>query len=173
MIFVIELTHSERSGGGHIMTTAEILVNKLIEKNYHISLAESCTGGMATAAIVDVANASQVLDASIVTYANEAKTKYLGVSPDTISEYGVVSEEVASEMCTGIAKAQSCEVGVGITGVAGPTGGTEAKPVGMVCFGFYVCGDVYTYTCKFGNIGRNEVRKKSVKFVFDKLLELL
>ena len=143
------------------------VVNKLIERNYHISFAESCTGGLACAALVSVADASKVLDVSFVTYANEAKMQYLGVNDITIAEYGVVSEAVARQMAVGVAKAAGSEVGVGITGVAGPGGGTKDKPVGMVCFGFYIEGNVETYTQQFGEIGRNEVREKSVAFVYE------
>ena len=70
-------------------------------------------------------------------------------------------------MAQGVANAAGSEVGVGITGVAGPGGGTAKKPVGMVCFGFYIDGKVTTYTCQFGEIGRNQVRKSSVEFVVD------
>ena len=110
---------------------------------------------------------------SFVTYANEAKVELINVNPETIESYGVVSEQVAGEMCKGVAEKAHSEVGVGVTGVAGPTGGTAKKPVGMVCFGFYVLGNVTTRTMQFGNIGRNEVRAKSVDFVFNTLAELL
>lgn len=155
------------------MNKEEIVVQKLIEHGYHISCAESCTGGMLTSRIINVPNASRVLDASIVTYANDAKIKYLGVKPSSIDTYGVVSEQVAGEMAEGIAKAQQAQVGIGISGIAGPSGGTSEKPVGMVCFGFYISGKLLTYTNQFGNIGRLTVREKSVNFVFDKLIELL
>lgn len=145
----------------------QTVVSKLIEKNYHISFAESCTGGMACAALVSVPDASKVLDVSFVTYANEAKMQYLGVNETSIEEYGVVSEEVARQMAVGVAREAGSEVGVGITGVAGPGGGTKDKPVGMVCFGFYVNGKVETCTKQFGEIGRNEVRAKSVAFVYE------
>lgn len=155
------------------MQTEEVVVQKLIEKGYHISFAESCTGGLAAATLVSVADASKVFDAGFVTYANEAKMKYLNVEEKTIEEYGVVSEEVAYQMAEGTAKATDSEVGVGITGVAGPSGGTDKKPVGMVCFGFYINGKVYTETKQFGNVGRNEVRQKSVEFVYEKLMKLI
>lgn len=158
---------------GDKMSLEEQVVNKLIEKNYHISFAESCTGGLCCGTLVNVSNASRVLDMSFVTYANEAKIALLGVSADTISSFGVVSEEVAAEMASGVAAKAGCQIGVGITGVAGPTGGTAAKPVGMVCFGFCINGKVSTYTCRFGDLGRNQVRKASVEFVFKKLLELI
>lgn len=149
------------------------VVNALIEKGYHISLAESCTGGLATAAIVSVADASKVLDVSFVTYANEAKMHYLGVKEKTIAAYGVVSEQVAHEMAVGVAKEAGCKVGIGITGIAGPGGGTATKPVGMVCFGISVNGITRTYTKQFGDIGRNEVRNASVDFVLHTLYEML
>ncbi|MGN1420361.1 MAG: CinA family protein [Eubacterium sp.] len=155
------------------MALEEQVVDKLIEKGYHISFAESCTGGLCCGNLVNVTNASKVLDVSFVTYANEAKINFIGVSADTILSHGVVSEEVAYEMAKGVAEAAKSEIGVGITGVAGPGGGTAKKPVGMVCFGFYINGDVTTYTMQFGEIGRNQVRKSSVEFVFQKLLELL
>ena len=151
----------------------EQVVNKLTEKNYHISFAESCTGGLCCAEIVNVANASKVLDMSFVTYANDAKIKLINVSSDTIAQYGVVSEQVASEMAKGVSIAAGSNVGVGVTGISGPTGGTDKKPVGMVCFGFCINGNVKTYTEFFGNIGRNAVRKKSVDFVMKTLLDLL
>ncbi len=149
------------------------VVNKLKSKKWTISFAESCTGGLAVAKLVGVPDASCVLNASFVVYANEAKIKFLGVSADSIAEHGVVSERVAEEMATGVAKLNDAEVGVGISGIAGPGGATEKKPVGMVCFGFYVNGAAYTFTEQFGNIGRNNVRDASVDFVYNKLLELL
>ena len=155
------------------MNIEEQVVNKLIEKGFHISFAESCTGGLCCGTLVNVSNASKVLDMSIVTYANEAKVELIDVNTKTIEAYGVVSEEVAGEMCRGVAEKAYSEVGVGVTGVAGPTGGTDKKPVGMVCFGFYVNGDVKTYTMQFGNLGRNIVRAKSVEFVFNTLNDLL
>ena len=155
------------------MKLEEQAVELLIDKGYHISFAESCTGGLCCGTLVNVANASKVLDVSFTTYANEAKAEYLGVNNDTIDKHGVVSEEVAREMALGVAKAANSEVGVGVTGVAGPTGGTAKKPVGMVCFGFCINGEVQTFTKQFGEIGRNEVRKSSVDFVFQTLINLL
>ncbi len=155
------------------MALEEQVVDKLIEKGYHIAFAESCTGGLCCGNLVNVTNASKVLDMSFVTYANEAKISLLGVKADTILSNGVVSEEVAYEMALGVSERAGSEVGVGITGVAGPGGGTAKKPVGMVCFGFCVNGDVKTFMEQFGEIGRNQVRKSSVEFVFKKLLELI
>ena len=148
------------------MALEEQLVDKLLEKNYKISFAESCTGGLCCGTLVNVTNASKVLDMSFVTYSNESKMKLIGVKADTILANGVVSEEVAYEMAEGAAATAGSEIGVGITGVAGPGGGTDKKPVGMVCFGFSVNGKTTTFTKQFGEIGRNQVRKSSVEFVF-------
>jgi len=155
------------------MALEEQLVDILIEKGYRISFAESCTAGLCSATLVNVTNASKVLDVSFTTYANEAKIQFLGVNADTILSNGVVSEAVAKEMALGAAKAAKAEVGVGVTGVAGPGGGTAKKPVGMVSFGFSINGNVKTFTKQFGEIGRQQVRKSSVEFVFQTLIELL
>lgn len=152
---------------------AEKIVQLLQNQNRRITFAESCTGGRAAAGIVDVPSASAVLDVSFVTYANEAKIRFLGVSPDTIAAHGVVSEPVAGEMARGAASAGNAQIGVGISGIAGPSGGTPTKPVGMVCFGFCVDGEVVTFTRQFGALGRSEVRDAAVDFVYDTLLTLL
>ena len=155
------------------MNKAEQLVKLLIETKYTVSFAESCTGGQMAARIVDVPDASKVLNASIVTYANEAKMKYATVSKDTLPQSGAVSENTAREMDEGVAKANNADVAAGISGIAGPTGGTEDKPVGMVCFGFYIDGKVFSDTKHFGNIGRNNVRDESVEYVLDVLIKEL
>ena len=100
------------------MTKSEELVSLLIDKGHTISFAESCTGGMAAASIVDVADASKVLNASFVTYANEAKIKYANVSGETLDKYGAVSEQTAGEMAEGTARANNADVAVGISGIA-------------------------------------------------------
>ena len=95
------------------------------------------------------------------------------VSKDTLKQYGAVSENTAREMAEGVAKANNADVAAGISGIAGPTGGTEDKPVGMVCFGFYIDGKVFSDTKHFGNIGRNNVRDESVEYVLDVLIKEL
>ena len=151
----------------------ELVVNKLIDLDYHIACAESCTGGLVCANIVNVPNASSVLNASFITYAHEAKYKYLNVSEELVTKLGVVSEEVAGQMALGVAKETGAEVGISTSGIAGPTGGTATKPVGMVCFGIAIKGKVTTYTHIFENMGRNEVRSSAVEFLLAKLLEVL
>ncbi len=156
-----------------IMNIEDRAVELLIKAGYHISFAESCTAGLAAGKLVNVPDASKVLDVSFITYANEAKIKYLGVEEETIKAHGVVSEEVAREMALGVSREAGAEVGVGITGIAGPSGGVPGKPVGTVCFGIAILGEVYTWREEFGNLGRNVVRDASVKFCYDRLVELL
>ena len=149
------------------------VVKALMDKGWHIAFSESCTAGLAVGRLVNVPDASKVLDVSFVTYADEAKMKYLGVNEETIKQHGVVSVEVAREMALGVSREAGTEVGVGITGIAGPTGGVPGKPVGTVCFGIAVNGEVLTWREEFGDLGRNVVRDASVKFCYDRLVELL
>lgn len=155
------------------MENAEKLVNLLIEKKLHITTAESCTGGMVASRIVDVANASKVFNVAYVTYANEAKEKYLNVDSKTIEKYGVVSEEVTKQMALGALKEANADISIVTSGIAGPTWGTEYKPVGMVCFGVGIKDNVYTSTKYFGNIGRNKVRSMATEYIIDFAINLI
>jgi len=112
--------------------TTQNIVELLREKNLHISLAESCTGGMLAAEVTGVAGSSAVIDMSIVTYANWAKEKYTDVTVDLLVQYGAVSRECACAMAEGIRREANCDIGVGITGIAGPDGGSPEKPIGTV-----------------------------------------
>lgn len=149
------------------------LVKLLIDNNYKISFAESCTGGLLAHKIVSVADASKVLDESYVTYANEAKIKLLNVNDDDIKKYGVVSEIVAIEMARGLKKVSNAEICVSTSGIAGPSGGSAQKPVGTVCFGFIVDDKEYQITKHFKNFGRQYVRNQAYKFVFKFLIKEL
>lgn len=161
------------SGNYDSVYLQEKVINLLIEKKMSISFAESCTGGLCAARLVQIANASKVFNSSFVTYSNESKEKYVSVKHETLEKHGAVSEEVALEMAKGCALANGANVGIGISGIAGPGGGTDKKPVGMVCYGFYIDGKMYSFTNYYGNPGRNIVRELSVSFVYSKLLELL
>ncbi len=152
---------------------AERVVDLLMQRGFHISCAESCTGGLLTGRLVDVPNASQVLEASVVTYSNQAKTRYAAVSPELLERFGAVSEEVARAMAEGVARANRAEVGVGVSGVAGPGGGTAEKPVGLVCFGFYIQGKTWSFRQFWPDLGRNRVRERSVDFALETLAALL
>lgn len=149
--------------------TAQSVVKQLIQRGWTVSFAESCTGGTVCSRLVDVANASNVLNASFVTYANEAKQALLGVSAETLKVYGAVSEETAKEMAEGVARVNNAQVGVAVSGIAGPGGGTEEKPVGTVCFGFFIDGKTFTETKRFGDLGRQNVRRAAADHIFETL----
>lgn len=110
----------------------EMVVEMLLKKQLTITTAESCTGGLIGAALVNVPGVSSVFKEGYITYANESKQKLLGVSEDTLAKYGAVSEQTAREMAEGAAKVAGADVSVAVTGIAGPDGGTDEKPVGLV-----------------------------------------
>jgi nicotinamide-nucleotide amidase len=116
-------------------TLAEVVVSEYAKRTLSFSLAESCTGGMVTAAVTDVAGSSAALLGGVVSYSDAAKTGILGVGADTLERYGAVSAETAREMAAGSLERFGSDIAVSVTGIAGPDGGTEAKPVGTVWFG--------------------------------------
>lgn len=150
----------------------ERLVKRLIEKNYTITTAESCTGGMISSSIVNIPGASSVLNEAYVTYSNEAKHRLIGVSEETLEAYGAVSEQTAGEMAAGAARAANADCAIAVTGIAGPDGGTPEKPVGTVYAGFYVAGDIEVVRYSFAG-GRLAVRKQTTDAVLAKMYELL
>jgi nicotinamide-nucleotide amidase len=110
----------------------EVIVRQLTERHQTLALAESCTGGLVANRITNVPGASAVLRAGVVAYSNDAKVKFLGVKPETLAAHGAVSRETAVEMAEGVRAATGATFGIGITGIAGPSGGSEEKPVGTV-----------------------------------------
>ena len=130
--------------------------------------AESCTGGLVSAVLTSVSGSSAWVDRGFVTYSNEAKIEMLGVSSKTLDAFGAVSEETAREMAAGALKSSRATMAYSVTGVAGPTGGTAAKPVGMVCFGFATVNGVISFTHHFKG-DRSAVREQSVNFVLGEL----
>lgn len=114
------------------MTLEEALGKYLIENKLTIATAESCTGGLLSSKLTDVSGSSEYVKLNFVTYANEAKHKILGVSWDILNNFGAVSEECAEAMANGLYEATDCDIALCTTGIAGPTGGTKEKPVGLV-----------------------------------------
>ena len=114
------------------MTLDEELGKYLIENKLTIATAESCTGGLLSSKLTDVSGSSEYVKLNFVTYANEAKHKILGVSWDILNNFGAVSEECAEAMANGLYEATDCDIALCTTGIAGPTGGTKEKPVGLV-----------------------------------------
>ncbi len=123
-----------------------------------IACAESCTGGLIAAALTDLPGSSDMFDRGFVTYSNQGKIDMLGVLPQTLAQFGAVSERVAFEMAEGARAAAGVDLAVSTTGIAGP-GGSEFKPEGRVCFGLALRGNpTFVETIEFGALGRAAVR---------------
>jgi len=144
----------------------------LERRGWRVATAESCTGGLVAGAITDIAGSSAWFERGFVTYSNDAKTEMLGVRGETLAAHGAVSEATAREMVAGAFERSSAEVVVAVTGIAGPSGGTPAKPVGLVCFAWGRRGSaVHSSTRQFpGN--REAVRAAAVTTALDRLIEL-
>ncbi|MDP5085020.1 MAG: CinA family protein [Yoonia sp.] len=138
-------------------------------KGLMLATAESCTGGMVSAAITDTAGSSAIFDRGFVTYTNQAKTEMLGVKTATLDAHGAVSEAVAAEMASGALAHSQAQIAVSITGIAGP-GGSEHKPEGRVCFGIASPRGVTTETVEFGALGRARVRQAACDHALGLLL---
>jgi len=143
---------------------AQKTINLLLENNYQLVTVESCTGGWVGKTITDLSGSSAAFTGSFVTYSNEAKQQMVGVQLNTLEAHGAVSEEVAAEIASGAIQKTDAQVAVSITGVAGPSGGTEAKPVGMVCFGWVIKDHKPETTVCYFDGDRDEVRKQAVAF---------
>ena len=150
----------------------EKLVNELIKRKLKISTAESCTGGLLAALITAVPGSSEIFEESIVTYSNDAKMRELGVKKETLDSVGAVSRDTAYQMCTGICAHTSADIGIGITGIAGPGGGTDEKPVGTVFIGICVRGNADVLEMYYGG-SRDDVREKTcetaLEYIYQKI----
>lgn len=150
------------------MKLEEVVVGKLVSKNLKIVTAESCTGGLVAATLVNVAGSSACFDEGYITYSNEAKIRLLGVSKESVRDFGVVSHQVVKEMAEGALKKAGADVAVSVSGIAGPSGGSEAKPVGTVFVGLSILSGegCKTETFHFLFHGtREEVRRQTVEEV--------
>ena len=151
---------------------ATLVCEALIGKDLKVSLAESCTGGMLASAFIDYPGISQVLSEGHITYSNEAKMKYLGVKEETLEQYGAVSSETAREMAEGVRNISGAHIGISTTGIAGPDGGTDDKPVGLVYLGISLRESTYSYKLTLtGN--RQKIRHMTTLWAFYHLLSLL
>lgn len=152
--------------GDHIYSTdeketlEEVIVKMLEERDMTLSTAESCTGGMLSSRLINVAGVSEVYKEGFITYSNEAKHKYLGVSEDVLGTYGAVSQETAVQMAEGCAKQTGSDVALITTGIAGPDGGTLEKPVGLVYISCYYKGKTYVQELHL-NGNRAKVREQA------------
>ena len=170
LIDPVERAVRERLGDnvyGEGETSLEAVVGEmLVKRNLTIATAESCTGGLLAGTLINYPGISSVFLEGIITYSNEAKMKHLGVKEETLAMHGAVSEETAQEMAEGIAKAASTNIVISVTGIAGPGGGTEEKPVGLVYVGLYIKGKVQVKKLNlFGD--RQKIRQRTVANALD------
>lgn len=160
--------------GRDVSNLEEVVVKLLIKEKLHLATAESCTGGLVSKRITDVAGASAVFHLGVVSYANKAKEKILGVCPETLARYGAVSSQTAREMAEGIRNLANADFGIGITGIAGPDGGTTEKPVGLV---YIALAGNETHIKKMephGRYpGREAIRNKAASTALDMLRRVL
>ena len=153
---------------------ARSLLDLCRSRKLTIATAESCTGGLVAGALTDIPGSSDVIDRGFVTYSNEAKRAMLGVDAGTLSTFGAVSKETATQMAVGALERADVDLAVSITGIAGPGGAVPGKPVGLVHFAAAARdGRIIHRECRFGAIGRSAVRARSVVEALRMLMELV
>jgi len=158
-------------------TSTSVLARSLLDlcrsRKMTITTAESCTGGLVAGALTDIPGSSDVIDRGFVTYSNDAKHAMLGVETDTLSTFGAVSKETATQMAVGALEQADVDLAVSITGIAGPGGAVPGKPVGLVHFAVAARDGRITHReCRFGAIGRSAVRQRSVLEALRMLMDM-
>lgn len=144
-----------------------------MDRNHRLVTAESCTGGWVAQVVTSVAGSSDWFERGFVAYSNDAKRELLGVSAETLKAHGAVSEEAAREMAAGALGRGKGTIALSITGIAGPGGGSAAKPVGTVCFGWALAGRAPLTQTRVFEGDRESVRRQSVVHALEKVLQLL
>ena len=161
---------SLRPGAAPVMNKLlKTVITKLKNRKINLSTAESCTGGMLAQSITSISGASKIFTFGVVTYSNKSKNKYLKVPYQIIRKYGAVSEECCYSMVLNLAKISKAKLNIALTGIAGPSGGSKSKPVGLVYIGIKKNKNIKIYKYLFKNKNRNDIRRVSVK----KSLELI
>ena len=155
------------------MNLNQKIVSLLKKKKLKLTIAESCTGGMLSSAITSVSGSSKIFTMGLVTYSNQAKTVILKVPQKIIKKYGAVSVQCCLSMINNLKKISKSKVCVSITGIAGPTGGSKQKPVGLVYIGIKIGKKVIVNKCNFKNNGRIFIQKQTVKKSLNLLLKLI
>ena len=155
-----------------IYNSVEKIIQKLTKEGQTVSFAESCTGGRIAAAFTAISGASSVLHGSCVTYSNEIKHEWLGVSNETLENYGAVSKQCVAQMLEGIQKLADSDFAIAVSGIAGPSGGTEFKPVGTVYIGLKTPFSQEVYHCHFDG-PREAVQEQATVYAIEKLAEVL
>jgi len=155
-----------------LLVISQQVIKDFADESMTIATAESCTGGLIGGCLTAVAGSSSVYERGFITYSNEAKNELLNVSTALIEEHGAVSAQVASEMAIGAMKEANVDAAVAVTGIAGPGGGTETKPVGLVYIAVATAQEegAFVEEFQFGDIGRDKVRRETIKEALEMLL---
>jgi len=150
------------------------IINKLIKKKITISVAESCTGGMIASAITSVPNSSNIFNLGLVTYSNQSKEKLLKIKKQNLKKYGAVSSQICKDMIENLFKISKTDICISTTGIAGPSGGSKLKPVGLVYIGikFKKISKIYMYNFN-KKLERNKIQKKTVNTAFNLLDQII
>jgi nicotinamide-nucleotide amidase len=157
-----------------LLAQAEKLLADARARGLKIATAESCTGGLLAGLLTEIPGSSDVVERGFVTYSNKAKEDMLGVPGATLRQHGAVSEPVARIMAEGAIRNSTAQLAVAVTGIAGPGGGTEEKPVGLVHIAVARAGEPTLHReCRFGDIGRSEIRLASVAAALEMLQSLV
>ncbi len=151
---------------------AEKIGDSLLSRSEMLVTAESCTGGWVSMLVTSIAGSSTWFDRGFVSYSNEAKQEMLAIDKQVIEIHGAVSEETARSMVQGAVENSHAQTGLSVTGIAGPSGGSDEKPVGTVCFGWLLNGQCATETCHFSG-DREQIREQSVRYVLTGMLARL
>lgn len=166
---ILERTSDYFFGYGN-ETLEEIVGERLLEKNLTLSVAESCTGGLVSSRLTDVSGSSNYIRLNFVTYSNESKIKILGINPEIINNFGAVSSKVAVSMAEGARALTGSDIGLGITGLAGPTGGSEEKPVGLVYIGLCDRHNVEVYEVRIpSGYSRKDIKYRASQYALNYL----
>ena len=150
------------------------IINDLIQKKITVATAESCTGGLLAAAFTSYSGVSAIYQSGMITYSNDAKKQFLKVSPESLRRHGAVSRQVCAQMCFHLAKISKCQLTLVTTGVAGPSGGTKTKPVGLVYAGVCYQKTIYIKKLQFSSkLSRLQIQKGTVKECLVMIKEIL
>jgi nicotinamide-nucleotide amidase len=156
-----------------ISTLATRIVSTASDKGLSVTTVESCTGGLIAGAITEASGSSAIFNRGFVTYSNESKTDLVGVPCELLEKHGAVSSEVAEAMAEGARHAAKADVAISATGIAGPSGGTAEKPVGLGWFGRSTSEGTESWSQVFDDRGRSEVRQAAVQYALQRILESL
>ncbi|EOD01245.1 competence/damage-inducible protein A [Caldisalinibacter kiritimatiensis] len=150
----------------------EVVFKQLLKNNFKIGFCESCTGGLITSRLTRISGASKILKRSIITYSNTSKIEEVGVQRETLNKYGAVSEQTAIEMAQGLKNKDNIDIAVSVTGIAGPTGGTSEKPVGLVYMALVTNDTIKCYKFNFSG-SREIIQNKTANSVFNEIRKYL